>query len=83
VKHFWPDSLYGLILISQDYRTGEMGASFIHQPLLIFYEVGHVMFQMLGEWMMVRGASLGQLIMPAVLAGIACQKSRSLWVWCP
>ncbi len=69
-------AVWGLILISLDYRTGEMMASFIHRPLLIFHEAGHVMFRILGEWMMVLGGSLGQLIMPVVLAGALLVKNR-------
>ena len=44
---FWPRvallvgfAIWGVMLIAQDYRTGEMGSSFIHRPLLIFHEAG-------------------------------------------
>ena len=71
---FWPRvalwavfALWGLMLIGMDYRTGEIGESFLHRPLLIFHEAGHVIFRLLGEWMGVLGGTLGQLLMPAVL----------------
>ena len=69
-------AIWGLVLISHDYRTGEIGASFIHKPLLIFHEAGHVVFRLLGEWMMVLGGSLGQLVMPAILGGALLVKNR-------
>jgi hypothetical protein len=34
-------ALWGLLLVRQDYRTGEMGSSFLHGPLLVFHETGH------------------------------------------
>jgi hypothetical protein len=63
-------------LISMDYRTGEMGASFIHRPLLVFHEAGHVVFMPLGHWMTVLGGTLGQLLMPGILAGALLIKNR-------
>ena len=69
-------AVWGLVLISQDYRTGEIGSSFIHRPLLIFHEAGHVVFRILGEWMMIMGGSLGQLTMPAILCGALLIKNR-------
>lgn len=69
-------ALWGCVLVAQDYRTGEMGSSFIHRPLLIFHEAGHVMFRLFGQWMMVLGGTLGQLIMPAILGGTMLIKNR-------
>ncbi len=80
---FWPRvamligfAVWGCVLIGQNYRTGELGSSFIHRPLLIFHEAGHVVFRLLGEWMMMLGGSLGQLIMPAILGGALLVKNR-------
>jgi hypothetical protein len=80
---FWPRvalllgfAVWGVMLIAQDYRTGEMGSSFIHRPLLIFHEAGHVVFRLFGEWVMVLGGTLGQLIMPANLGGALLIKNR-------
>jgi hypothetical protein len=69
-------ALWGLNLITQDYRTGELGASFIHRPLLVFHEAGHVVFRLFGEWVMVLGGTLGQLLMPAILGGALLLKNR-------
>ena len=80
---FWPRvamlvafAVWGYALIGMNYRTGELGSSFIHRPLLIFHEAGHVVFRLLGEWMMVLGGSLGQLIMPVILGGALLFKNR-------
>ncbi|WP_114970007.1 zinc ribbon domain-containing protein [Rhodoferax ferrireducens] len=81
--HFWARAallaglaFWGRQLIGMDYRTGEMGASFLHRPILVFHEAGHVIFIPLGQWMMVLGGTLGQLIMPAILAGALLMKNR-------
>ena len=63
-------AIWGLNLIALDHREGEMGASFLHGPLLVFHEAGHVVFRVFGEWVGVLGGTLGQLLMPAVL-GVA------------
>lgn len=63
-------------LIGMDYRSGEMGESFIHRPILVFHEAGHILFLPLGHWMMVLGGTLGQLLMPAILAGALLLKNR-------
>jgi hypothetical protein len=63
-------------LIGMDYRSGEMGESFIHRPILVFHEAGHILFMPLGHWMMVLGGTLGQLLMPAILAGALLFKNR-------
>ncbi|RYX92098.1 MAG: hypothetical protein EOO28_23190 [Comamonadaceae bacterium] len=68
--------LWGFVLISQDVRTGELGGSFIHRPLLVFHEAGHVIFMILGEWMSVLGGTLGQLLMPLLLAFALLWKNR-------
>lgn len=81
--HFWLRAamlagfaVWGWVLIAQDVRTGELGGSFIHRPLLVFHEAGHVIFMILGEWMAVLGGTLGQLLMPLVLAAALLWKNR-------
>ena len=69
-------AIWGLVLIAQDWRTGEIGESFIHRPLLIFHEAGHVVFMAFGHWLTVLGGTLGQLIMPAVMAIALLWKNR-------
>ena len=61
--------VWGWVLMRLDYRTGEMAGTFLHRPLLVFHEAGHVIFMPFGHWIMVLGGTLGQLIMPALLAG--------------
>jgi hypothetical protein len=81
--HFWARvallgafAFWGLVLIGMDYRTGEIGASFLHRPLLIFHEAGHVVFIPFGRFMTFLGGTLGQLIMPAVLMLALLIKNR-------
>ncbi|HEY4366167.1 MAG TPA: hypothetical protein VGN07_02965 [Steroidobacteraceae bacterium] len=68
--------LWGLRLIWMDYRTGEFGSSFLHGPLLVFHEAGHVIFRPFGEFMTVLGGTLGQLLMPAIMAGALLLRNR-------
>jgi hypothetical protein len=69
-------TVWSWVLIGLDFRTGEMGESFLHRPILVFHEAGHVVFMPLGRWMTVLGGTLGQLIMPAILAGALLLKNR-------
>ena len=69
-------AIWGARLIAMDVRTGEMGSSFLHGPLLIFHEAGHVIFRLFGEFLMIAGGSLGQLIMPAILCGALLVTNR-------
>jgi hypothetical protein len=77
---------WGLRLAMMDYRDGEMGASFVHLPLLVFHEAGHVVFRPFGQWVMVLGGTLGQLLMPAILCLALLRTNRdpfgaSLGLW--
>lgn len=69
-------AVWALVLISLDHRSGEMGASFLHGPLLVFHEAGHVLFRPFGEWSMVLGGTLGQLLMPAIVVVAFLWKNR-------
>lgn len=69
-------SAWGLHLIALDHRRGEIGGAFIHGPLLVFHEAGHVLFRPLGEWMAVAGGTLTQLLMPLVLMLALLLKNR-------
>jgi hypothetical protein len=69
-------SVWGLWLAAQDHRDGAMVRSFLHLPLLVFHEAGHVLMRPFGEWLMVLGGTLGQLAMPAVMAGALLLKNR-------
>lgn len=69
-------ALWGLRLIALDHRHGEIGGTFIHGPLLLFHEAGHVLFSPLGEWMTVAGGTLMQLLMPLLLMLALLLKNR-------
>lgn len=69
-------ALWGLKLIWMDHRTGELGSSFLHGPLLIFHEAGHVIFMPFGEFMTILGGTLGQLLMPLIMAGALLMRTR-------
>jgi hypothetical protein len=69
-------AIWGLRLIAYDFRDGEIAASFLHGPLLVFHEAGHVIFRLFGDFLMVLGGTLGQLLMPAILAGALLLKNR-------
>jgi hypothetical protein len=69
-------ALWGVVLIRLDHRSGGMGASFLHGPLLVFHEAGHVLFRLFGEWMMFLGGTLGQLLMPALIVAAFLWKNR-------
>ena len=45
----------------------EINSSIMHSINLAFHEAGHMLFMFLGNFMMVLGGSLAQLIMPAVV----------------
>ena len=79
-------AIWGVMLILMDYRDGEMGGSFLHRSLLVFHEAGHVAFMPFGEWMAVLGGTLGQLLMPTIMAGALLLKNgdrfgAALGVW--
>lgn len=67
---------WGFELIAMDYRSGGIMDSFLHGPLLVFHEAGHVLFMPIGHWMSVLGGTLGQLLMPALLGGALLLKNR-------
>lgn len=69
-------AVWGLRLIAMDYRSAEIMNSFLHGPLLIFHEAGHVLFRIGGEWLSVLGGTLAQLLMPALMAGALLIKRR-------
>ncbi|MEO8297612.1 MAG: hypothetical protein ABI574_07350, partial [Burkholderiales bacterium] len=68
-------AVWGLWLIGRDHRSGDIMQSFLHGPLLVFHEAGHVIFSLFGHWVMVLGGTLGQLLMPAILC-IALLRQR-------
>ncbi len=69
-------TLWGVVLIRLDYRVGEIAESFLHRPLLVFHEAGHILFLPFGEWITVLGGTLGQLVLPLLLTGALLFKNR-------
>jgi hypothetical protein len=65
-----------LSLVAMDPRTGEIGRSFLHAPLLVFHEAGHVIFWPFGEWMTIFGGSLFESLMPLIMAGALLRTNR-------
>jgi len=57
-------AIWSWFLFGYDYRDGEIGASFMHDILLPIHEAGHVLFRPFGEFMMILGGSLFQLLLP-------------------
>lgn len=68
--------VWGWHLVGLPYQDESFGESFIHAPLLIFHEAGHIVFMPFGEWVMVLGGTLGQLLMPAVLSIALLYRNR-------
>lgn len=56
--------IWSWYLIRYDYRTAAINQSFMHAVLLPIHEAGHVIFSILGQFMMVLGGSLFQLLLP-------------------
>jgi hypothetical protein len=78
--------LWSWRFIFMDYRDGEINSSFLHNVNLVFHEAGHVLFRPFGDFMTVLGGSLGQLLVPLVVAAALLVKNRdpfgaSLGVW--
>lgn len=63
-------AVWSLFLFGYDFRSGEIGGSFMHNILLPIHEAGHVLFSPFGEFMMILGGSLFQIALPIAI-GIA------------
>jgi len=68
--------VWGWYFILLDFRTGEIGESFMHRVNLAFHEAGHVAFIPFGRFMTILGGSLGQLIMPLIVMGVFLWKQH-------
>ena len=67
---------WGWYFILLDFRTNEIGHSFMHRVNLVFHEAGHVIFMPFGNFLMTLGGSLGQLLMPIVALSALIWKNR-------
>ena len=59
--------LWGLDFVAMDFRSNEIGQSFLHNINLVFHEAGHVLFRPFGRSMMFLGGSLFQVLLPLLL----------------
>ena len=78
--------VWGLYFIALDFRTNEIGHSFMHRVNLVFHEAGHVIFMPFGHFMTVLGGTLGQLLVPLIVGAALLIKNRdafgaSLALW--
>jgi hypothetical protein len=74
--HFWSRLatfllflIWGWSFIWMEVASNDIGASFMHPINLVFHEAGHILFIPLGEFMMILGGSLFQVLMPLIVAG--------------
>jgi hypothetical protein len=73
--------IWGWQFILMDHAAVEaggtaIGQSFMHRVNLVFHEAGHVIFMPFGRFMSVLGGTLGQWLMPAIVAGVFLFKTR-------
>jgi hypothetical protein len=68
--------VWGWYFILLDFRTNDIGESFMHRVDLAFHEAGHVVFIPLGRFMTILGGSLGQLLMPLIVLGVFLWKQH-------
>jgi hypothetical protein len=68
--------VWGWYFILLDFRTNEIGESFMHRVNLVFHEAGHMIFMPFGRFIMILGGTLGQLIMPLVVMFALMIKNR-------
>jgi hypothetical protein len=68
--------VWGWYFILLDFRTNEIGDSFMHRINLVFHEAGHIVFMPFGSFMMALGGTLGQLLMPVVVMAALIWKNR-------
>lgn len=61
-------ALWGLRLASQPIISNAVGESFLHLINLPFHEAGHIFFTPFGRFIQILGGTLGQLIIPAIVA---------------
>ena len=61
-------AVWGARLASQPISSNAVGESFLHLINLPFHEAGHVFFTPFGRFIQILGGTLGQLIIPAIVA---------------
>jgi hypothetical protein len=81
-------ALWGGYFITAGVNWEKIGSSFMHLINLPFHEFGHILFMPLGEFMMILGGSLFQVLLPLALMCVFIFKQHDtfagsimLW-WC-
>lgn len=81
-------TLWGFYFITAGVNWEKIGSSFMHNINLPFHEFGHILFMPLGDFMMILGGSLFQVLLPFGLTLIFVLKQQdnfagsiTLW-WC-
>jgi hypothetical protein len=69
-------AIWGLRLITMDYRDGEIGRSFMHNIVLPIHEAGHVFFMPFGEFLTILGGSFFQVALPLAIGVAFALKNR-------
>lgn len=80
--------VWGFYFIGAGVDWEKIGSSFMHNINLPFHEFGHLLFMPLGEFMMILGGSLFQVLLPLMLTLVFVVKQKdtfagsiTLW-WC-
>lgn len=81
-------TLWGFYFISAGVDWEKIGSSFMHNINLPFHEFGHILFMPFGDFMMILGGSLFQVLLPFGLTAVFIFKQQdnfagsiTLW-WC-
>ena len=67
---------WGLSLMFASVSSNRAGESFLHLINLPFHEFGHILFRPFGRYMTSLGGTLGQLLVPAICAGVLLLQTR-------
>ena len=59
--------IWGGYFLSLGLAYEPIGSSFMHNINLVFHEAGHVIFRLFGDFMMILGGSLFQILVPLIL----------------
>lgn len=67
---------WSLFFLFASVQSNAVGHSFMHMVNLPFHEAGHIIFSPFGRFIQVLGGTLGQLLMPAICAGVLLVRTR-------
>jgi hypothetical protein len=69
-------AFYGVRLGLMEIPSWEMASSLIHLPMVPIHEFGHILFRPFGEFMMLLGGSLFQVLLPLIFGSVFLVKNR-------